>query len=97
MADDIARHRLAIDALDEKIVAMLNERARHAADIGKLKGNGSAYRPEREAEVLRRIASLNKGPLDNAAGLRIFTEILSQCHATERPPTAAHLGPAGRV
>ena len=36
MDDDITRHRAAIDALDEKIVALLNERANHAAAIGKL-------------------------------------------------------------
>jgi chorismate mutase / prephenate dehydratase len=95
MADDIARHRLAIDALDETIVAMLNERARHAADIGRLKGNGGAYRPEREAEVLRRVASLNKGPLPDAALARLFTEVMSACRALEEPLTVAYLGPAG--
>ena len=95
MADDIARHRLAIDALDEKIVAMLSERARLAADIGKLKGNGGAYRPEREAQVLRRVGALNKGPLDSAVLLRLFTEIMSACRALEEPLTVAYLGPAG--
>src|SRR6266853_1060980 len=67
MADDITRHRAAIDALDEKIAALLNERANHAASIGKLKANGGAYRPEREAEILRRIAAANRGPLANDA------------------------------
>src|SRR6266581_208489 len=43
MADDIIRHRAAIDALDEKIAALLNERANHAATIGKLKANAVAY------------------------------------------------------
>jgi len=95
MADDITRHRLSIDALDEKIVALLNERARHAADIGKLKGNGGAYRPEREAEVLRRVASLNKGPLADPAVTRLFTEIMSACRALEEPLVVAYLGPAG--
>ena len=95
MADDIARHRLAIDALDEKIVTMLNERARHAADIGKLKGDGGPYRPEREAEVLRRVASLNGGPLPDAALARLFTEIMSACRSLEGPLAVAYLGPAG--
>jgi len=67
MADDIAKHRAAIDALDEKIAALLNERATRAAAIGKLKANGGVYRPEREAEVLRRIAEANRGPLPNDA------------------------------
>src|SRR5262245_30849153 len=95
MADDIARHRLAIDALDEKIVALLNERASHAAAIGKLKANGGAYRPEREAEVLRRVASKNKGPLPDEPLTRLFTEIMSACRALEEPLAVAYLGPAG--
>jgi len=95
MADDITRHRAAIDALDEKIVALLNERANHAAAIGKLKANGGAYRPEREAEILRRIALANRGPLANEALARLFTEIISACRALEEPLSVAYLGPQG--
>jgi chorismate mutase / prephenate dehydratase len=95
VADDIARHRADIDALDEQIVALLNQRARHAAAIGKLKGDGGAYRPEREAEVLRRVAARNGGPLANAALGHLFTEIISACRSLEEPLTVAYLGPAG--
>ena len=95
MADDITRHRVAIDALDEKIVALLNERANHAAAVGKLKADGGAYRPEREAEVLRRIALANRGPLANDALVRLFTEIISACRALEQPLCVAYLGPQG--
>src|SRR6266850_274721 len=95
MADDIAKHRAAIDALDEKIAALLNERATRAAAIGKLKADGGAYRPEREAEVLRRIALANRGPLANDALARLFTEIISACRALEQPLTVAYLGPQG--
>ena len=95
MADDIAQHRAAIDALDEKIAALLNERANHAAAIGKLKANGGAYRPEREAEVLRRIALANRGPLASDALVRLFAEIISACRALEQPLSVAYLGPQG--
>jgi len=95
MADDIAQHRAAIDALDEKIAALLNERAARAAAIGKLKADGGAYRPEREAEVLRRIALANRGPLANDALVRLFTEIISACRALEQPLAVAYLGPQG--
>jgi len=95
MADDITRHRAAIDALDEKIVALLNERAALAAAIGKLKANGGAYRPEREAEVLRRVAAANRGPLASDALARLFTEIISACRALEQPLSVAYLGPEG--
>jgi chorismate mutase/prephenate dehydratase len=95
VADDIARHRAAIDALDEKIVVLLNERAAHAAAIGALKANGGVYRPEREAQVLRRIAGANRGPLPEAALARLFTEIMSACRALEEPLAVAYLGPEG--
>jgi chorismate mutase / prephenate dehydratase len=95
MADDIAKHRAEIDALDGKIAALLNERAKHAAAIGALKANGGAYRPEREAEVLRRVAGANRGPLANDALVRLFTEIISACRALEQPLTVAYLGPQG--
>jgi chorismate mutase/prephenate dehydratase len=93
--DDIAKHRAAIDALDEKIVELLNERAARAATIGKLKANGGAYRPEREAEVLRRIVAANRGPLAGEVLARLFIEIISACRALEQPLSVAYLGPQG--
>ena len=95
MSDDIAKHRAEIDALDEKIVALLNQRATRAAAIGRLKANGGAYRPEREAEVLRRVAGANRGPLTNAVLLRLYTEIISACRSLEEPLAVAYLGPQG--
>src|SRR5256712_5494552 len=95
MADDIAQHRAAIDALDDKIAALLNERATRAAAIGKLKADGGDSRPEREAEVLRRIAGANRGPLANDALAHLFTEIISACRALEGPLSVAYLGPQG--
>jgi len=95
MTDDIAKHRAEIDALDEKIVALLNQRATRAAAIGRLKANGGAYRPEREAEVLRRVAGASRGPLTNAVLLRLYTEIISACRSLEEPLAVAYLGPQG--
>ena len=95
MADEISKHRADIDALDERIVQLLNHRASHAAEIGKLKGDGAAYRPEREAEVLRKITAANPGPLANPALARVYAEIISACRALERPLAVAYLGPQG--
>src|SRR5260221_11897041 len=93
--DDISRHRAEIDALDEKIVALLNERAARAAAIGKRRGKGGAYRPEREAEVLRRVAAAGRGPLAGEALAHLFTEIISACRSLEEPLCVAYLGPQG--
>src|SRR5437762_378135 len=93
--DDISRHRTEIDALDEKIVDLLNARAARASAIGKLKANGGAYRPEREAEVLRRVVAASRGPLASEALAHLFTEIISACRALEQPLSVAYLGPQG--
>jgi chorismate mutase/prephenate dehydratase len=86
--------RRRIDAIDEEILKLLAERGRCARRVGELK-QGALYRPEREAQVLRRIASLNPGPLPESAVRTIFREIMSACLALEQPLKVAYLGPAG--
>jgi chorismate mutase/prephenate dehydratase len=89
--------RAAIDEVDRRLVALLNERAKLAQEVGGLKAAEEApvYRPEREAEVLRRAAAANPGPLSRPALLAIFREVISACRALERALRVAYLGPAG--
>ncbi|AUM00467.1 MAG TPA: prephenate dehydratase [Pseudothauera hydrothermalis] len=94
MSDELLNLRNQIDHLDEEILARLAERARHAQRIGTIK-QGNLYRPEREAQVLRRLAEANPGPLPNAAVQTIFREIMSACLALEQPLKVGYLGPAG--
>lgn len=96
MDEGIQRLRARIDELDAQILALVNERARCAGEIGHLKGEGGVvYRPEREAQVLRRLAELNAGPLPEGAIRHLFVEIISACRALEREMTIAYLGPRG--
>lgn len=95
MTDELKKHRAAIDAIDERIVVLLNERASHARSIGELKGGASAYRPEREAEVLRHVSAVGNGPLAPERIAAIFSEIMSACRALEQPMAVAYLGPEG--
>jgi chorismate mutase/prephenate dehydratase len=96
MDEGIRRLRDRIDELDAKLLELVNERARCASDIGHLKGEGGViYRPEREAQVLRRLADLNRGPLSDAAIQHLFVEIISACRALERAFAIAYLGPRG--
>lgn len=94
MSDDLSQLRSQIDALDREILSQLNARAALARRVGSLKV-GQAYRPEREAEVLRRIQQMNEGPLPDEVVARLFREIMSACLALERPITVAYLGPKG--
>lgn len=91
----LKQHRDAIDAIDAEILTLINQRARHAQTIGELKGSGVVYRPEREAQVLRRIQDLNTGPLPDESAARLFREIMSACLSLEKPLSIAYLGPEG--
>ena len=97
MADDsqeLGRLRDGIDAIDGELLRLINERAKLAHRIGEIK-QGNIYRPEREAQVLRRVAERNPGPLSAEAAQRIVREVMSACLALEQPLTIAYLGPAG--
>jgi chorismate mutase/prephenate dehydratase len=94
VTSELDRLRGEIDRVNDRILELLNERARYARAIGTLKV-GQAYRPEREAEVLRRMKERNPGPLSDETVAFLFREIMSACLALERPITVAYLGPAG--
>ncbi len=91
----LAGHRQAIDKLDREILERLNERARHAQAIGALKAGSAAYRPEREAQVVRGLHAVNAGPLSNEAVTSVFRAVMSACRALEQTLRVAYLGPAG--
>ncbi len=95
MSDPLKALRARIDALDEEILRLVNARAEVAREIGGLKGDGPIYRPEREAQVLRRLAERNPGPLPGEAISHLFTEIISACRALEDAMRVACLGPKG--
>src|SRR5215831_9557497 len=90
----LASHRDAIDAIDADLLRLLNQRAAHAKAIGALK-SGAVYRPEREAQVLRRVREENPGPLSSGAVSGVFREIMSACLALEQRLSVAYLGPPG--
>jgi len=89
--------RDAIDRVDAQLVELLNERARLALEVGRLKGEVDApvLRTEREAEVLRKVTTQSQGPLAAGPLANVYREIMSACRALERPTTVAFLGPSG--
>jgi chorismate mutase / prephenate dehydratase len=87
--------REQIDAIDEQLLKLVNERAKLAREIGSLKQDGPIYRPEREAQVLRRLMENNTGPLSSEAVTAIFRSVMSNCRALEKELSVAFLGPLG--
>ncbi|MEY4562424.1 MAG: hypothetical protein RLZZ618_1701 [Pseudomonadota bacterium] len=89
--------RTQIDAVDRDLLALLNRRAGLALEVGEVKKlEGSvAFRPEREAQVIDGLKSVNPGPLKADSVAPIWREIMSACRALETPTRVAYLGPAG--
>jgi chorismate mutase-like protein len=81
----LARQRAKIDALDARIVALLNERARVVREVGRIKQQAglAIADPKRAEEVLQRIASKNRGPLPNENLRRIYERIIAEMTAFE--------------
>ncbi len=95
MSEELKKCREHIDQIDDQLLRLLNQRAGLAQQIGHLKDNGAVLRPEREAQILRRLQQANPGPLSNDAVAQLYTEIMSQCRALEAPLKVAYLGPQG--
>lgn len=102
LPDTLDGVRARIDAIDDAILALLNQRAACALKVGVIKQATSDpaaapvfYRPEREAQILTRLQADNPGPLGGADVTRLFREIISCCLNLEQPLTIAYLGPPG--
>lgn len=95
----LAAIRREIDSIDDQLLQLLNRRATCAQKVADVKSAGGEiecfHRPEREAEVLRRMADSNPGPLGREAVTRFFRELMSECLALEKPLAVAFLGPEG--
>lgn len=99
---ELLKLRDEIDAIDQQIMALVSRRAGCAQRVAEVKqahlGEGESvvfYRPEREAQVLRRVMELNPGPLDGEEMAKIFRQVMSSCLALEQPMQIAFLGPEG--
>jgi chorismate mutase len=79
--------RKDIDRVDEVLVRLLNERARCACEIGRLKKELGVeiYQPEREKEVLNHVRTVAcEGPLGPDAIGRLFERIIDEARRLER-------------
>jgi len=83
---DIENWRHRIDAVDLKILALLNERARYSLEIGKIKQRLGLpiYVPEREQQIYEQVERLNPGPLSGKAIRRLFERIIDESRRLEK-------------
>ena len=99
--DQLTPGRARIDEIDRDLARLLNERAACAMRVAEIKADEpgdeapGVYRPEREAQILKRVQAENTGPLTDGDMARLFREVISCCLSLEQPLTIAYLGPAG--
>ncbi|MEQ4619143.1 MAG: prephenate dehydratase [Corticimicrobacter sp.] len=91
--------RERIDSIDAQILTLLSQRAAAAMEVGVAKhrfnANDAVLRPEREAQIIRRLQADNPGPFPDKAVAAVWTEIISACRGLERGLVVAYLGPHG--
>ena len=89
--------RERIDALDAQLIALLNQRASVALEVGEVKKhfNAPVFRPEREMQVIARLQEMSDGPLAAEHISAIWREIMAASRSLEQTIRAAFLGPVG--
>ncbi|KVD57012.1 prephenate dehydratase [Burkholderia ubonensis] len=93
----IARRRAQIDAIDDKLLALIGQRLEHAAEIGQLKRDaGLAIRqPARESSILAGLCTRAPGTLRHRDVTAIWQALFRASRDAQSAPAVAFLGPAG--
>jgi chorismate mutase/prephenate dehydratase len=88
--------RKRINELDDHILGLLEERAKVVSDVARAKreANLPTYDPERERQVLDRLAS-RAGRFPADAIRAVYREVMSACLALQEPLKVSYLGPEG--
>ena len=78
--DKLAECRRKIDAVDVRLLELLNERTRIVEEIGRIKQKLALpiYEPKREEDVFRNVTTNNSGPLSSEAVRRVFERIIDE-------------------
>lgn len=89
--------RNQIDSFDDQVLEILNKRMDVVKQVGELKKQTQTviYRPEREKQIVDRLAAANNGLLNRAAIEAIYLEIFAVSRNLELPERIAYLGPEG--
>ena len=84
--EKLGEYRVAIDEIDRRLVALLNQRTEIVECIGRVKKEAQlpVYEPRREDQVYANIAEANNGPISNDAVRRIFERIIDEMRGIQR-------------
>lgn len=96
-AESLAELRARIDAIDDEVLARLEERAELAAraKLAKQAFGREVYDPGRERAIIDRLQSQSRGRFPIQSIRPVFQEIISACLSVEKGVQVAYLGPEG--
>jgi len=88
--DKLADCRRQIDAVDVRLVELLNERTAIVHEIGRIKRQFAlpVYEPKREDQVFENVTTHNPGPLTSDALKRIFERIIDEMRTIQQKKTS---------
>ena len=77
--DRLLQLRNQIDMVDEELLISLNRRAKLVIEVGQIKQkeNIDIFDPRREAQLMKRLNSLNKGPIENEMLQELFQSLIN--------------------
>ncbi|NUP99782.1 MAG: chorismate mutase, partial [Armatimonadetes bacterium] len=89
--------RRQLDSIDDEIICLLQRRAEIASAVGRHKREQGLpfYQPERERQILERIAGRDLGRFPVRSAQAVFREIITACRELQHPTRIAYLGPEG--
>jgi chorismate mutase/prephenate dehydratase len=92
---ELASLRARIDALDDSMLALLDERARLVQEVARWKEQNAApfHVPDRERRVIDRLTASSRGPFPARAIRPVWSEIMSACLSLEQRLRVSFLGP----
>ena len=95
---DIEGWRTKIDELDRRLVELLNERARAAQEIGRLKRNTQMpiYEPDREQQIFENVQKANQGPMPDSELRHIYERIIDVMRSLQREEISPKAKAAGQ-
>jgi len=86
LSQRLENRRRKIDLVDRQLLPLLNRRLRIALECGKIKREmgKKIYDPKREAEVIKRLRMVNRGPLKEEHLEKIFKTIIGVCRSFQK-------------
>lgn len=92
LMDDIDNLRERMDAIDDELLRLFNERAKLALEIGRVKKDLGLpiYVPSREEQIITRVQEENPGPLSPTSISRLYQQLIQESRTLEEQDADSH-------